>query len=77
VREELELAYAVGDHKTARAIAKRLLHGAAAERQSGGADELTERARQVLNETEPDPFLAVVGALGLGVMAWLVYNYVL
>jgi hypothetical protein len=34
-------------------------------------------ARELLARTEPDPFLLVVGVLGLGLLAWLVYNYVL
>jgi hypothetical protein len=34
-------------------------------------------ARELLARTEPDAFLLVVGILGLGLLVWLVYNYVL
>ena len=34
-------------------------------------------ATELLARTEPDAFLLVVGLVGLGVMVWLVYNYVL
>lgn len=70
MREQLERCYEAGDHRRARALAQALL-------QSGVEPELAERARRVLRATEPDPFLTLVGALGLGLFAWLVYNYVL
>jgi hypothetical protein len=43
------------------------------------SDEALARlsARELLTRTEPDPFLLVVGVLGLGLLVWLVYNYVL
>jgi hypothetical protein len=67
--ETLEHAYRVGDHRTARALARRVL--------SESADPaLQERARTILAQTEPDRFLPAIGALGLGLVAWLVYNYV-
>lgn len=64
----LEQAYAIGDHRAARAIAQRLLS-------ASDDPQQVARARAVLAGTAPDPFLAVVGALGLGLVAWLVYNY--
>jgi hypothetical protein len=66
----LEQAYASGDHRTARALATAIL------RDATDPEQLT-RARTILANTTPDPFLALVGALGLGLVAWLVYNYVL
>jgi hypothetical protein len=71
MRDRLDAAYQVGDHRTARALAQQIL------RDRPDDVELAQRARQVLRETEPDSFLAAVGALGLGLTAWLVYNYVL
>jgi hypothetical protein len=41
---------------------------------AAGAPELA-RARELLAIASPDPFLAVLGVLGLGLMAFLVYNY--
>lgn len=69
MREMLERAYAVGDHRTARDLAGRAL--------GEHADDaaLCARAREILAHTAPDPFLTWVGALGLGLTAWLVYNY--
>jgi hypothetical protein len=69
MREQLERAYAVGDQRTARALALALLA-------EPGAPEQQARARQILRYTSADPFLAWVGLLGLGLVAWLVYNYV-
>jgi hypothetical protein len=63
--DPLEQAYAAGDHRRARALARSRL-------ESGRE---TERARQVLRETEIDWFLPAIAALGLGLTAWLVYNY--
>lgn len=68
MRDALERAYQAGDHHTARALARRILAQPA-------EPALTTRAREVLAQTEPDPFLSLVGALGLGLTAWLVYNY--
>jgi hypothetical protein len=47
--------------------------------QSAPSEEVLAQisARELLLRTEPDPFLLVVGVLGLGLLAWLVYNYVL
>lgn len=72
-REERELddAYQAGDHARARALASELLA-----RVDAGEPAHTT-ARRVLAWTEPDPFLAIVGALGLGLTVWLVYNYIL
>lgn len=69
---QLDHAYAVGDHRTACALAARIVSGELA-----ADDACRERARVILAETKPDPFLAIIGALGLGLVAWLVYNYVL
>jgi hypothetical protein len=66
--EELERAYAAGDHLRARALARSLLAEARGEAQHG-------RARAILAATEIDWFLPRVGLLGLGLVAWLVYNY--
>lgn len=68
--EAMERAYAAGDHATARAKAHELLA------RPTEAQALT-RAQAVLRETSVDWFLTVVGTLGLGLTAWLVYNYVL
>lgn len=70
VRDQLERCYEAGHHRRARALAQEIL-------QSDPEPELADRARRVLQATEPDPFLTLVGALGLGLLAWLVYNYVL
>jgi hypothetical protein len=62
-------AYARGDHRTARALAQEL---------SGGADLQAQRAAQaVLAQTQPDRIIEAFALLGLGVVAWLVYNYIL
>ena len=61
-------ALAQGDHASARVRAKALLRGASS------ADD-REVAQRVLVQTRPDPFLSYVGLLGLGLIAWLVYNY--
>ena len=68
--EAMERAYAVGDHAAANETARALLT-------QSGVPEDQARARAIIEETAPDWFLTVVGALGLGLMAWLVYNYVL
>ena len=63
--------YSAGNHRAARALARDLL------RKPEASEELRARAQRILQETEPDVFLTYVGAVGLGLMAWLVYNYVL
>jgi hypothetical protein len=63
---EMERAYAAGNHARARELARGQL--------ASGADE-KQRAERVLTETEVDWFLPAVAALGLGLTAWLVYNY--
>jgi uncharacterized protein (DUF2062 family) len=70
VDQALEQAYAGGDHRSARVIARQLVS-------TSDDPEQVARAHAVLAATAADPFLAVVGALGLGLVAWLVYNYVL
>lgn len=69
MRDELEATYARGDHLRARAIARALLAAPHVE-----ADAI--RARAILTYTSPDRFLSWMGAVGLGLTAWLVYNYV-
>ena len=66
----LELAYARGDHRLARTLARRAVSDSA-------TGDRADRARFIIEATEPDLFLAWVGAAGLGLVAWLVYNYVL
>ena len=83
----MENAEQRGDRHSARGIARTILASgeraiAPEERDSaadGAGDERAARlsAEQLLARTEPDPFLLVVGVLGLGLMVWLVYNYVL
>ena len=68
--EQANAAYARGDHRVTRELARRIVS------EQRDPEQVT-RARQLLAYTEPDLFLAVVGALGLGLVAWLVYNYVL
>ena len=62
-------AYARGDHASARRSALRLSACASCPAQIA-------EARRLLRLTEPDGFLPVMGALGLGLVGWLVYNYV-
>jgi hypothetical protein len=67
--ERFERAYAAGDHRVARAEASAIVR-------AGQADETRmARARKVLRDTEVDWFLPALGLVGLGVLAWLVYNY--
>ncbi|MDB4985181.1 MAG: hypothetical protein JWN04_359 [Myxococcaceae bacterium] len=76
--DALEQAYAAGDHRRARTIARRIVQEASGAAVEPGLDaERVARARDILVYTEPDFFLAWVGALGLGLVAWLVYNYLL
>lgn len=70
---EMEQAYARGDQHAARLLARQLAEGP---RPSSEA-ELQAAARTMLQRTEPDAFLMVTGALGLGVVVWLIYVYVL
>lgn len=72
MHDALERAYAFGDHKTASTLAADIVAG-----NVESEPECRERAQAVLAQTRPDPFLALIGALGLGLTAWLVYNYVL
>lgn len=79
-----------GDRRSARELALQILAErraaeppASAESAGGEATADGERAAarlsatQLLARTQPDAFLLVVGLVGLGVMVWLVYNYVL
>jgi hypothetical protein len=68
--EAMERAYAVGDHERAHDLAVAVLA-------NPGTPERAARARLVLGAMLTDPFLAVVGVLGLGLTVWLVYKYVL
>jgi len=84
VHADLDHAYALGDHRTASALAARIVSGELASSLARGGtarfDTDTacgERARVILEQTKPDRFLSIIGALGLGLVAWLVYNYVL
>ena len=65
----MQNAYAAGDHQAARKLAAQLL--------SEDDAEARTAATRVLRETEPDRFIEAVALVGLGVVAWLVYNYVL
>lgn len=67
---QMEQAYERGDQHTARQRARELSRVQA-------EPERLEAARAMLRRTDPDAFLMIVGALGLGVMVWLVYAYVL
>ena len=69
MRERMDDAYARGDHRSARALAHAILA------ESSDGDDAA-RARAILAYTTPDRFLSWLGALGLGLTAWLVYNYV-
>jgi hypothetical protein len=69
---DLDRAYALGDHGTASALAARIVSG-----QLVTDEACKERAQAILEQTKPDRFLSIIGALGLGLVAWLVYNYVL
>jgi len=85
MHDELERAYAFGDHQTASTLAARIVSSVAGPRARLDAGEVAvesepacvERAEAVLAQTRPDRFLSIIGALGLGLTAWLVYNYVL
>lgn len=70
---EMEHAYQRGDHLSARSQARAVLDQPSASVDS----EQQSAARELLRRTEPDAFLMAVGALGLGLMVWLVYTYIL
>jgi hypothetical protein len=63
----MQRAYALGDHHAARALARQAL----------SANEADAQAARILAHTEPDPFITWVALAGLGLTAWLVYNYAL
>lgn len=65
----MQAAYARGDHQAARALARTLL--------TSDDGEAQHAARNVLIQTEPDRIIEAVALLGLGLTAFLVYNYVL
>lgn len=65
----MDRAYARGDHEIARKLARDLA-------QSPDADA-AKRAAALLSQTEPDAFIYGVSLLGLGLVAYLVYNYIL
>ncbi len=67
---QMHQAYECGDQHTAHLRARELLD-------AQPEAELLASASAIARRTEPDAFLMVVGALGLGVMVWLVYAYVL
>jgi hypothetical protein len=67
---QMEQAYERGDQHSARQRAQELVAAQA-------EPELRAAGLDMLRRTEPDAFLMIVGALGLGVMVWLVYAYVL
>jgi len=86
----MEHAEERGDRQRARALARtilasgeRAIDSAAGEEvlaqapDQSDAGEARNSALELLARTEPDAFLLVVGMLGLGLMVWLVYNYVL
>lgn len=85
MHEAMERAYASGDHETASRLAAHIVSSLArpSARERAGEVEVesesacVERAQAVLAQTAPDRFLSIIGALGLGLTAWLVYNYVL
>ena len=76
-----------GDQRSARELARKILaqrkageasgQGEGADTSDGEQSAARLSATQLLGRTEPDAFLLVVGLAGLGVMVWLVYNYVL
>jgi hypothetical protein len=43
----------------------------------GESEPALRSARELLARTEPDAFLLMVGIVGLGLLVWLVYSYVL
>jgi hypothetical protein len=69
-RDQMDHAYEVGDHQRARELAHVLLHEAP-------DTDTRARAATVLIQTSTDWFLPLVGIVGLGLVTWLVYNYVL
>jgi hypothetical protein len=83
----MQHAEAAGDRLAARSLAQEILalppdgDGAASQDADRSADPSVAAARVAAEEqlarAQPDPFLLVVGLLGLGATVWLVYNYVL
>jgi hypothetical protein len=69
-RGALEHAFAVGNNAEARRLARHIA-------QSSSDPAARERAAFILAATERDWFLSAVGLVGLGLVAWLVYKYVL
>lgn len=71
----MQRAHGRGNLREARVQAKELLA------HTNAADPTTEEERAaaeaMMRRLEPDAFLLVVGALGLGLTVWLVYNYML
>ena len=67
--QSMEQAFAQGDHESARRHAKALL--------TSDDTNAHEAARKLLMRTEPDRVVEVFALLGLGVVALLVYKYVL
>jgi len=73
----MEQAYARGDHRTARAIATKIRAQGSTTTEGAEADAGRERAGAILALTSPDRFLSGIGVVGIGLVTWLVYNYVL
>ena len=69
---QMEHAYERGDQRTARGLAQQIksLPSEADEPSRASAEALLQR-------TQPDAFLLMIGLLGLGLTVWLVYNYLL
>lgn len=65
----MEEAYARGDHLTARRLSRALAWSS--------EPSVKRRAEAVRAATEPDRMIEVLALVGLGVVGWLVYNYVL
>jgi hypothetical protein len=69
---QMEHAYERGDQRTARQLALEI------KALTGEPEDPAQvSAEALLQRTQPDAFLLVVGLLGLGLTVWLVYNYVL
>lgn len=69
---QMEHAYERGDQRTAHQLALEI------KAQSSEPDDPAQSsADALLQRTQPDAFLLLVGLLGLGLTVWLVYNYLL
>lgn len=68
-RDALDAASRRGDHRAARALAKEVLA------ESECTAEARTHAQRILRDTRTDPFIFAAGALGLGLLVWLVYKY--